>query len=285
VRQAPSAEAIARVTESNRMIAAPYRKLMTANVVVDQAAALLLTSAQAATELGIPRERWVFPHGLATGHDHWLVGNRAELHRSPALRRIGDALTDAAGRPLSTIEHVDLYSCFPSAVQVAATELGLDTDDPARELTVTGGLTFAGGPVSNYVTHALATLVTKLRAEPAAMGLSTAVGWYLTKHAGVLLSVTEPARPFEPISVRGNDGPGVRIAEHPEGRAVIETYTVSHGAGAPQAGHVAARLPDGSRAFTRTSSAATLDTMLAIDPAGARVVLAEDGTFTFEEVG
>jgi acetyl-CoA C-acetyltransferase len=286
VREAPGAETIVEVTESNRMIAAPYRKLMTANAVVDQAAALLLTSAQAATELGVPRERWVFPHAFAAGHDHWLVGNRAELHRSPALHRIGDALADLTGRPLSRIEHVDLYSCFPAAVQVAAAEFGLDTDDPARELTVTGGLTFAGGPVSNYVTHALATLVDRLRADPAAMGLSTAVGWYLTKHAGVLLSASEPARPFEPVSVQRqvDATPSVRIAQNPTGQAAIETYTVSYDAGVPQTGHVAARLPDGSRAFARTGDdpdgAQTLDALLARDPAGAGVQLARDGTFT-----
>ena len=51
---------------------------------------------------------------------------------------------------------VDLYSCFPSVVQIAAAELGLPVDDPARPLTVTGGLTFGGGPGNNYGTHAVA---------------------------------------------------------------------------------------------------------------------------------
>jgi acetyl-CoA C-acetyltransferase len=40
------------------------------------------------------------------------------------------------------VTHVDLYSCFPSAVQIAAAEIGCPTQ---RDLTVTGGLTFAGG--------------------------------------------------------------------------------------------------------------------------------------------
>ncbi len=74
--------------------------------------------------------------------------------------------------------HVDLYSCFPSAVQIAADELGLPDDDPARPLTVTGGLTFGGGPGNNYGTHAVASMVGALRSEPGARGLVTGLGWY-----------------------------------------------------------------------------------------------------------
>ena len=38
-----------------------------------------------------------------------------------------------------------------SAVEVFAAELGID---PARDLTVTGGMPFAGGPLNNYVLQA-----------------------------------------------------------------------------------------------------------------------------------
>ena len=62
--------------------------------------------------------------------------------------------------------HVDLYSCFPSVVQIAAEELGLPDDDPSRPLTLTGGLTFGGGPGSNYGAHAVATMVGALRSDP-----------------------------------------------------------------------------------------------------------------------
>lgn len=74
---------------------------------------------------------------------------------SPSPSATGVALRQA-GLSLPQIDLLDLYSCFPSAVQVAQRELGLSQDDP-RPLTVTGGLPFNGGPFNNYVMHAIAT--------------------------------------------------------------------------------------------------------------------------------
>ena len=47
-----------------------------------------------------------------------------------------------AGVEAQDLDMVDVYSCFPVAVQIASRELKLDT---TRPLTVTGGLTWAGG--------------------------------------------------------------------------------------------------------------------------------------------
>ena len=77
----------------------------------------------------------------------------------PAIRLAGSSALALAGTDVDEVAHLDLYSCFPSAVQIAAEELGLPDDDPARPLTVTGGLTFAGGPGNNYGTHAVASMV------------------------------------------------------------------------------------------------------------------------------
>ena len=92
---------------------------------------------------------------------------------------------------------MDLYSCFPSAVQLAASELGLPADDPGRLLTSPGGLTFFGGPGNNYATHGIVAVARELRgAESGTLGLSTALGWYATKHALGLYGNAPPARPF-----------------------------------------------------------------------------------------
>ena len=56
---------------------------------------------------------------------------------------------------------------------------------------MTGGLTFAGGPGNNYGTHAVASMVQALRADPGSLGLVTGLGWYLTKHS-VGVYGTEP---------------------------------------------------------------------------------------------
>ena len=70
----------------------------------------------------------------------------ASAGRSPSrpaiATAVGDAL-DAAGITLDDVARFDLYSCFPSAVQVATRALGIAADDP-RPLTVTGGLGLRG---------------------------------------------------------------------------------------------------------------------------------------------
>ena len=121
---------------------------------------------------------------------------REDLHSSPAIRFAARAALDATGAGIDDVAHLDVYSCFPSAVQIGCRELGIDPFADTRPLTVTGGLTFAGGPGNNYVTHAIAALVERLREDPDALGLSTAVGWYLTKHAVGVYGAREPRGPF-----------------------------------------------------------------------------------------
>ena len=71
---------------------------------------------------------------------------RRDLHRWPAFALAAEALFET-GRSVADVGPVDLYSCFPAAVQTGALELGLPLDRP---LTVTGGMTFGGGPLNNY---------------------------------------------------------------------------------------------------------------------------------------
>lgn len=178
-----TAAEIVTPSADNRWIASPYTKLMNSNNMVEQGAAVLLCSVAVATRLGIARENWVFPQSGTEAHDTYDIAARGALDRSPAIRVAGARALELAGIGLDDLTHIDVYSCFPSAVQVAARELGLAVDDPDRPLTVTGGLTFAGGPWNNYSTHAIAALATRLRESPGSFGLLTANGGYLTKHA------------------------------------------------------------------------------------------------------
>ena len=181
--RARTADQITEVTEANRMIAYPYTKLLTANMQVDQGAALMVCSVGAARSAGIDEDRWVFPLAGADADDHWFLSHRLDFHSSPAIRLAGASALALADTTVEQLGPVDLYSCFPSAVQIAAHELGLPDDDPERALTVTGGLTFSGGPGNNYGTHAVASVVAALRSEPGARGLVTGLGWYSTKHS------------------------------------------------------------------------------------------------------
>ena len=182
------------------MVSFPYPKLCTANMQVDQGAAYIVCSAAAARAAGVPEERWVFPLSGADGNDHWFISERPELHRSPAIRLAGAAALEGAGLGIDDIALVDLYSCFPVVVQMAAAELGLALDDPDRPLTLTGGLTFGGGPGNNYATHGIAQAVGALRRAPESAALVSGLGWYATKHSLGVYAARPPAhgggRPF-----------------------------------------------------------------------------------------
>ncbi len=167
IREAKSAEQIATAGPTNRMIGFPYPKLMNSNNDVDQGAALIMCSAAKAIELGVPRDRWVFVHAGSDCHEHAFVSERWDFADTPAIRAGGRAALDLAGVGIDDIGIVDLYSCFPAAVQLGAASLGLSLD---RQFTRTGGLSFAGGPWNNYVMHAIATVVADVRNAPGRMG-------------------------------------------------------------------------------------------------------------------
>jgi acetyl-CoA C-acetyltransferase len=253
------------------MVGFPYTKLMNSNNHVDQAAAILLASAGTAAALGVPRDRWVFPVSAASASDTPAISDRASLHASPALRCAGRAALRLAGVEPDELAHVDLYSCFPSAVEVAAAELGLPLD---RELTVTGGLTFAGGPWSNYVSHAVAAMVGRLRADPGARGLCTANGGYLSKHAAGVYATRPSEHGFRHLDVQEEVDrlPRRQLAEGYQGEAVIEGYTVVHDrAGAPERAVAACLVPDGRRAWAISTHPDLLGAMVAEEFCGRPV--------------
>ena len=226
-RQALSPSEILDAAADNRMIAYPYTKRCCANIQVDQSAAVIVMSAGAARDAGIPPDRWVFPWAGAEAHDHWFVSERERLDESPAIRHCWQALRDLTGVNPDDLAHIDLYSCFPSAVLIAAEEIGLDPDEPARALTLTGGLSFAGGPGNNYSMHSLATAVSKLRHEPG-LALVTGVGWFLTKHALSLLGSEPPRAGFRFQSAQSDVDalPKRSVLAGPKEGLMLETFTV-----------------------------------------------------------
>ena len=260
LREAKTAEEIRVPSAANRPVSFPYPKFMNSNSNVDQGAALLLCSERKAQALGVPREKWVYPWAGADANDHVFVSNRDNLHSSPAIRLAARSALEWAEWQPSELDHVDLYSCFPIAVQVAAAEIGLNGELP---LTVTGGLTFAGGPLNNYVMHAIARMAEVLRGAPGKKGLVSANGGYLTKHAIGLYCTEPPPRPFRHENPQAEvDALPVRdlVADH-KGRAAVEGYSVMYGAEGPEVAHIAARLDGGERTWANCRDADTLDAM------------------------
>jgi acetyl-CoA C-acetyltransferase len=262
---------------TNRMVGFPYTKVMNSNNDVDQGAALLLCSVEAARRLGVPEDRWVFPHAGTDAHDHTFVSNREDLRSSPAIRLAGRRVFELAGIGVDDLSFVDLYSCFPSAVQVAAAELGLGLDRP---LTVTGGMSFAGGPWNDYVTHAIATMLPLLREEPSAWGLCTANGGYLTKHALGVYSARPPAEGFRWESVQDavDAMPARELAEGHAGAVTVEAYTVVHERdGSPGTAFAACRTPDDARAWATSTAPDLLRAMTEEELVGRDGELDADG--------
>jgi acetyl-CoA C-acetyltransferase len=281
IREPVAPEEIWQETPSNRMISWPYTKLMNSNNMVDQSAALILTSVQTATRLQIPAERWVYPYAGTDAHDTYAVSERAELHRSPAIRIGGARALALAGLGIDDVQYVDLYSCFPSAVQVAAAELGLAVDDPRRPLTVTGGLTFAGGPWSNYVTHSIATLAELLTANPGRSGLITANGGYLTKHSFGVYGTQPPPAEFrwEDVQSVVDQEPTRAAVLDWEGVGTVESWTTPFSRdGRPEKAFLAVRTPDDCRTLAVMPDPEAAAATVHDDIAGAKVAIRADGT-------
>jgi acetyl-CoA C-acetyltransferase len=279
-RVAYTPEEIREVSSDNRMVCFPYPKRMCANIDVDQGAALFLCSYEAAKAAGIADDKIVFVHGAAESHDHYFVTERDSLAASPAIAEAGADALQHAQVSVDDIAHFDLYSCFPSAVQIGRAALGISSDD-TRPLTVTGGLGFAGGPVNNYPSHGIARMVETLRADPDAYGLTTALGWYITKHAIAVWSARPPRRPFavHHPQARVDALPSREPAGLVDADATVEATSVAvERDGSPTVAIVTALLADGRRAIANCRDADVLTDMMQEPWEGRAVKITNDGT-------
>ena len=221
-REVRTADEIATPTPRNRMIGWPYPKAMNSNNDVDMAAAVIVCSAEwaAAPSASIPTAGCSPTPGRTPTSTRTCRtdGRSPRRRRSAAAGAVALAL---AGVGIDDIALVDLYSCFPSAVQLGARSLGLPIDS---QLTRTGGLSFAGGPWNSYVMHAIATMVGELRERPGELGLVWANGGFATKHAFGVYGTEPPAGGFRhanpqgeidalPSRVAGDGGRGGRTGD------------------------------------------------------------------------
>jgi acetyl-CoA C-acetyltransferase len=266
---------------SNRLIGEPYTKLLNAIMQVDQGAALILMSTEAAEAAGVPRDRWVFPWSGAECNDVFVTAERPQLTTSPAIEAAGRKAFEDAGVGRDDLATIDLYSCFPCAVQMGAKALGIALDDP-RRLTVTGGLAYFGGPGNNYVTHAIAITAQRLREQPGAKGLVTALGWYVTKHAVGIYGSEPPPNGWRHPDCRREqeqiDAQALQIAMDHEGPATVEAMTVLHDRDrGPVAAPLFARLDDGRRAVAVPADPSLAASLSGTSLVGRKVMLRRGG--------
>lgn len=268
-----TAQEISTPSESNRYVGFPYTKYLNSIIQVNQGAAVILTSLAKARELGVDEDKMVYLHGCGDANDIWNVTERVNFHSSPAVRAMGEKAFAMAGKTVDDMDYFDIYSCFPSAVQIACDELGIAHDDP-RGLTVTGGLPYFGGAGNNYVMHSIAHMMQILRSNPGKFGLLNANGWFVTKHAmGIYSTVPTQGqwRREDPADYQQSilEQPHPAFTENPQGAATIETYTVLHGRQGVESGLVVGRLVDGTRFLAQTpNDHETLRKLMQIDAIG-----------------
>lgn len=253
-RSAATADEITHITPKNRYVVFPYTVRMMAKINVDQAASVILTSEAAAEQLGINRARWVYPMGGAEFSNIWHVSCRPCLYDSPAITEASRLALQQAGLDLNDIGVFDLYSCFPSAVEIARKAIGIPDGDK-RDLSVSGGLAYFGGPGNNYTLHAIASVVELIRRDHALKAMVTANGWYNSKHAVGIYGAEAPFHGWEDrddssiqrtIDAKALPEP-VETAEG-DGTLTVEAFMIRYGEdGRPQRGTIIGRLLDARR--------------------------------------
>ena len=256
IKAPKSPDEVVKPTADNRPIAFPYTKFMVANSSVNQGAAYIITSLETARKAGVPEDRLVYVWAGAAAHDQEDPLARASWGTPEVMRVSLERAMEINGLEARDLDHVELYSCFPCVPKMARRVLGWPADRPA---TVHGGLTFGGGPIANYMTHAVAAMVQALRRD-GGNGLLFANGGHCTHNHTIVISRNPPresllGRSFdfhaEADAARGALPP---LGDTYEGPATIETYTVVYGrSGEPDYGIVISRAPDGSRAIAKVA--------------------------------
>ena len=251
-----NADAIAAVGDDNRLIAWPYPKLMVANMHVNQAAAVIVTSLAAARAAGVPEDRIVHVWGGALAQEPENYLERDGYDHSTAQDAVLRRAVDIVGGDARRFDRMELYSCFPVVPKMALRSLGLDPREHAP--SVAGGLTFFGGPLNNYMSHAVCAMVRALRAGRDEVGLLYGNGGYVNKHHTLVLGGRPPEHTLDlHYSVQAQAEcargtvPPLADVEY-QGPATVETYTVIYARdGRPLHGVVVARTPDDRRTMAK----------------------------------
>ena len=270
-----SAAHIRNHSAANRMLAFPYTKLHNSQWNVDQAAGLILCSATLAEELGIERRKWVFPRAATESNFMSVVASRKDLGGSAGFRIAAQVAMENAGVSFDELRLCELYSCFPHAVRVQVQEFGGRLDG---DLSVTGGMSFGGGPLNNFVFQATVRMAQLLRQSPAEVGLVTTVSGMLTKQACALWSCRPNPRGwmFTDVTERVRQESEVceLVADY-AGEAAVAGFTVLYQGTDPWRAVAVFDLPDNRRTVAYSEDPRLLRMMQEQECCGAVFKLAQ----------
>jgi acetyl-CoA C-acetyltransferase len=257
LRKALSPEEIAASNDNNRPIAYPYLKRMVANSSVNQGAGFIVTSLARARAAGVAEDRIIYVGQGAAAHETHSILKRDRYDRSAGMIMTLQKTLERNGLTSTDLDHVELYSCFPCIPKMARRVIDWPVDKP---ITAFGGLTFGGGPIGNYMSHAIGSMVDTLRKERGT-ALLFANGGYATHNHAIIISADPIAGAQFPSPFDYNaDAAALRDAVPPvvevyEGPATIETYTIFYRRdGSIRFGTVIGRTPDGARLLARVEA-------------------------------
>ena len=176
---------IKNISEKNSFQAFPYNKYHCTSWNVNQSAAIIICSEKIADDLDIPQEKRVYP--LASSENNHMIGTlqRPKLFEQHGMQLAAKYILEICQKLKIKPNFYDLYSCFPVAVQMFAESLNLND---YKKFTITGGMSFAGGPLNSYVLHSLAKMVSKIRETKDSTGIVTGVSGMMTKQSYAILS-------------------------------------------------------------------------------------------------
>lgn len=277
IRKPMSAEEILTPGPKNRPLAFPYTKLTVANSSVNQGAGFIVTSLAEARRWGFAEERLIYVGMGAAAKEDPNILRRDRYDRSVSMDTAIRRTLELNGMTGADLDLVELYSCFPCVPKMARRTLGWPLERPA---SVFGGLTFGGGPIANYMSHAVVSMVQRLR-EGGRNGFLFANGGFATdNHCIVIASQPIAAARFPQDLDYQAEADAARRAvpvlnKDYVGPAEIESYTVFHDReGQPVSGVVVARTTDCERTLCHIDAQDTA--MLAffvggqIEPVGKR---------------
>ena len=234
---------------------------MVANASVNQGAGFIVTSLAKAKTAGVSEQHLIYVGCGAAAREPGDVLARDRLDRSLSLEASLQGALRLNGLTSADIDLVELYSCFPVMPKLARRVINWPID---RQMTTFGGLTFGGGPVGNYMSHAIACMTQDLRESGNLHGLLFGNGGFATTSHSIIIS-RDPA-----IAAQGSHDPSVQaeadarrgdappFRETYSGAADIETYTVFYDRdGAAKSGTIIAKTPAGERTLAHVAATDT----------------------------
>ena len=192
---------------------------------VNQASAMILCSDELANTLNIPLSKRIYP--LASSETNHMIATiqRPNLIEPLGLKLAAEYILDICSKNNIEPNTYELYSCFPVAVQMFSKALKIKDK---KDLTVTGGMSFAGGPLNSYMIHSTVKMLKEIRENNHKIGLVTGVSGMMTKQAFALWA-KEPLIDFSHKDVTKDaeelEKP-IKISELKKGKGKIIGYTV-----------------------------------------------------------